>query len=130
MSIQTLTDTARLPYTRALLFPRTTTSAMVSTRETMANEGRSASLSLFLPSFLCSYVLAVVESFTFLVRVIDIRMFSLPLMYCNVEAKIVKIAPTEKSKFRLTITAGNKKHKAEEIYGGGAMPKWTVNMSM
>ncbi|PBK98088.1 hypothetical protein ARMGADRAFT_1008596 [Armillaria gallica] len=49
-------------------------------------------------------------------------------MCCNIEAKIVKIAPTEKSKFRLMITAGNKKHKTEEIkiYGGGAMPKWTV----
>ncbi|KAK0481276.1 hypothetical protein IW261DRAFT_1562554 [Armillaria novae-zelandiae] len=46
------------------------------------------------------------------------------------EAEIVKIAPTRKSKFCLKITAGEKKHKTEEIKidGGGAMPKWTVNI--
>ncbi len=107
-------------------------SAVVSTKKTTANEARSASLSLFLPLFLCSYILTVVGSFSFVVRVIDIRIFGLPLTCCNIEAELVTIAPTEKSKLCLKITAGNKKHKTEEskFDGGDTMPKWTINMEL
>lgn len=51
---------------------------------------------------------------------------------CCIEVEIVTIAPTEKSKFCLKIAAGSKKQKTEEIKidGGGAMPKWTINMDL
>ncbi|KAK0214467.1 hypothetical protein IW262DRAFT_1466199 [Armillaria fumosa] len=52
------------------------------------------------------------------------------LMRC-IEAKIVTIVPTKKLKFCLKIAASSKMQKTEiKVNGGGAMPKWTINMDL
>ncbi len=116
----------------SIAFPQTTMSAVVSTKKTMANEARSASLSLFLPLFLCSYVLTIVGSFSFVVHVIGIWIFGPALKCCIIEAEIVKIAPTNELRFHLIIIAGNKKEKTEvvKIDKVGDLPKWSVNISL
>ncbi len=49
-----------------------------------------------------------------------------------IEAEIVKIAPTNESRFRLKIVAGNKKQKTAVIKTDkvGVLPKWFVNISL
>ncbi len=49
-----------------------------------------------------------------------------------IEAEIVKIAPTNESRFHLKIIAGNKKEKTEvvKIDKVGDLPKWTINISL
>lgn len=53
-------------------------------------------------------------------------------MCCIIEAKIIKIAPTNESRFCLKIIAGNKKGKTKvvKINKVGDLPKWTVNISL
>ncbi|SJL14650.1 uncharacterized protein ARMOST_18115 [Armillaria ostoyae] len=48
------------------------------------------------------------------------------------EAELITIASTEESKLFLKITAGKEKQETEEFKfdGGGAMPKWTINMNL
>ncbi len=49
-----------------------------------------------------------------------------------IEAEIVKITPTNKSRFHLKIITGNKKEKTEvvKIDKVGDLPKWSVNISL
>ncbi|KAK0439721.1 uncharacterized protein EV420DRAFT_1733548 [Desarmillaria tabescens] len=60
------------------------------------------------------------------------QMLLIHALICCTELEIVKITPTKESRFRLKITAGDKKKKTEviKIDGVGVLPKWTQNLTL